>query len=160
MGRRPPARLIASHVHKLQRDSFRRLLVKTRLVLKKLLENCLSLLIQSVRPGSRVPCHRDKPSPVNQVVERSTYRLHISFDPLSTQPPFSDPLRRIFRVRIGTEVAENQPSHDIVMLREIWPAHGRVNEQLQYRICRTRKYVLFRETGDSPILSCGRISSG
>src|SRR5436309_728052 len=59
----------------------------------------------------------------------------------SRQPPSSNALCRILRIRVGTEVTKNQPCHDIVVFREIRPVHAARQEQLQYRICLTRKCV-------------------
>lgn len=109
--------------------------------LEELLKGSLARLIEPVdlETGS-APCRRD-PSPLNQVVEGAMNAPHLGVDSFCSKPPFPHSYRRILRIRVGAEVAENQPRHDIVVFREIRPAHGRQSKQLQCRIYLTRKYV-------------------
>ena len=130
MGPLPPARPIASHARKQTmghdaRDMRERHDLKFGVRSSEHLELRTSPPHPAwlARPASQSKADgngsRYRWSPLlHQVGQGATHRLRIDIQPLAPQPPSPNTLCRILRIRMGTEVAGNQPRHDIVVSRE------------------------------------------
>jgi len=99
---------------------------------KEPLKSGLPILVQSIDGDACMARCRHEPAQFYQIVKRATNDFYVHVDSLANQPPISHALCRILRVGVRTQIPENQPCHDIVVLGDIPPVHGEHRRQYQY----------------------------